>query len=470
VIEGKLIHAHIIQTGFQCEDVILRNILVTMYAKCGVVEDAWKVFDKITERDVVSWTVMIAAYVRHGFADKALCLFYEMRRSGVQPNQFTFASVLPVCADLRALKDVHEDIIRGGFELDTFVGSALVDMYAKCGSIEDACNVFDKLPQRDVVAWNAMIAGYVHNGCIYEAKELFEKMPKRDVVSWTAMIAGYAQNGQAEEALKLFREMYLAYVELDSGTLATVLASCANLAVMEHGRQVHEVIIRSGFGSNVFVGSALVDMYAKCGSIENAHKAFDKMSQRTVVSWNAMIVGYAMHGCGKEALELFEQMQLSGTNPDNVTFVGVLSACCHTGQVEKGRRYFDYITQYYHLTPTMENYGCMVDLLGRVGCLDEAEDLINKMPFQPDATVLGCLLGACRIHSNVVLGERVAERLFALDTKCSAPYVLLSNIYAAAGRWGDIEKVRKMMKDRKVTKTPGCSWIEVNKQVHTFAV
>eukprot|EP01018_Ginkgo_biloba_P034752 Gb_24816 [translate_table: standard] len=439
--EGKLVHAHVTEKGFM-PDRFLGNTLVNMYAKCGSLVDARRVFDQTPERNVVSWTVMIAAYVRYGYADEALTLFYEMLREGIQPNQFTFATILPACANLAAVehgKKIHEEVIRGEFQSDIFVGSALVDMYVKCRNVENARHVFDK-------------------------------MPHRDVVSWTAMIAGYAQNGNGEEAIKLFRQMQMAGVKPDSDTFAIVLPACANLAALEQGKEIHEVIIRSGYQYNVFVCSALVDMYAKCGSIENARHVFDQMPQQDVVAWNAMIVGYAMHGCGKEALRLFGQMQHSGTKPDHVTFVGVLSACCHAGLVDMGWQFFECMSRYYHITPTIEHYGCMVDLLGRAGYLDEAQDFINKMPIEPDAVVWGCLLGACRIHTNIELGECVAERLFELDPKDAAPYVLLSNIYAAAGRWDDIEKVRIMMKDRGVEKTPGCSWIEVNKQVYAFLV
>eukprot|EP01018_Ginkgo_biloba_P031753 Gb_05982 [translate_table: standard] len=593
--DGKLVHAHIIQTGFRCQDIFLGNTLLNMYTKCGSLGNALRVLHEMPKRNVVSWTVMIAAYAKRGCFEEALSLFYQMQRSGIQPNHFTFASVLPACANLATFehgKEIHEEIIRCGFESDVFVGSALVDMYIKCGSIKDARNLFDKMPdrnivswtamiagyaqnghldeawklfgqmpernvfswnavlagyaqnghvdeafkifqkmperdvvswntliagytengrideatkifqkmpERDVVSWNTMVAGYAQNGNVDAAWKLFQKMPKRDVISWTAMIVGYVQNGHAEEALelfwkmperdavswtamiagytqngyfdkalKLFREMKLTGVKPNSDTFASILPACANLVVLEHGKVIHEDIIRYGFQSDVFVASTLVDMYAKCGNIEDARKVFGKMPTRDVVSWNAMIVSYAMHGCGMEALQLFGQMQHSGTNPNHVTFVGVLSACCHAGLVDDGWQYFNCMCRYYHITPTMDHYCCMVDLLGRAGLLDEAQDFISKMPIQPNADVWGSLLGACRQHTNIELGEHVAENLFKLDPKNAAPYVLLSNIYAEAGRWDEIERVRKMMKDRRIKKKPGFSWIEVNKHVYVF--
>eukprot|EP01018_Ginkgo_biloba_P003562 Gb_16895 [translate_table: standard] len=540
--EGKLLHAHMDERGF-VPDRFLQTTLVNMYAKCGSLVEARRIFDQMVERDVFSWTVMIKSYATHGFAEEALSLFHEMLRTGIQPNKFTFASVLPACANLAALQqgmEIHVEIIKSGLVSDVFVGTALVDMYAKCGNLENACNVFDKMPERDRVSWNTMIAAYTKQGfseqaltlfhqmqrtafqpddftfasvlsacgnlaalekgmeiheeiirtgfqssvfvesalvymyakCgrIDKARNVFDKMHQQDVVSWSTMIAGYAQNGQGEEALKLFRQMQLTSVKPDSSTFASVLSACANLAALEQGMEIHEEIVSSGSQSNVFVESALVDMYAKCGSIEKARNVFDEMHQRDVASWNAMIGGYAMHGYGKDALELFEQMHQSGMNPNHVTLVCVLSACCHAGLVNEGWQYFNNMNQYYHIIPALEHYACMVDLLGRAGRLDEAEDFINKMPIKPDDVVWKCLLGACRIHNNVELGERVAERLFELDPKNAANYVQLSNIYAAAGRWDNTEMVRRMMKDRGVKKEPGCSWIEVNKKVHAFLV
>eukprot|EP01018_Ginkgo_biloba_P012920 Gb_21941 [translate_table: standard] len=468
--EGKRVHAHMNKVEF-VPDIFLTNTLVNMYAKCGSLVGARRVFDDMPKRDVISWTVMIATYSRNGCAEEALTLFNQMQQARIQPNQFTFASVLPACAKFAALEQgmkIHEEAIKTGFHSDVFVANALIDMYAKCGSIDKARDVFDKMHQRNVVSWTAIIAGYAQNGNVEEASNLFQEMPERNVVSWTAMIAGFVQNGQGVEALKLFRQMQLAGVKPNPNTFASVLPACAYLAALEQGMEIHEEIRKNGFLSEVFVANALIDMYAKCGSIEKARDVFDKMCQRDVVSWNAMIAGYAMHGCGKDALKLFEQMQNSGVKPDQITLGCVLSACCHSGLVDEGRHYFQSMSQYYQITPSMKHYISMVDLLGRSGHLDEAQDVINEMPMVPDASVWNCLLGACRIHNNIELGQRVAERLFELEPKNGTPYVLLSNIYAAAGRWDDSEDVRRMMKDRRVKKRPGGSWIEVHKQVHAF--
>eukprot|EP01018_Ginkgo_biloba_P030281 Gb_21430 [translate_table: standard] len=439
--KGKQIHGYAIKSGFEL-DVFVRGTLIDTYARCGSIETARELFDTMSERNVVCWTGMIAGYVQNGCANEALKLFSQMKNAGVKPNTVTIATVLPSCAHLAALQqgeEIHSYIIKSGFDSDVFVGSALIDMYAKCKCIESARHVFDKLSLRNVVSWNAMISGY-------------------------------AQNEHSSEAMNLFRQMHLVSVKPTVVTIATILPACAHLATLKQGKEIHDCIIRNGFESVVFVCNALIDMYAKCGSIELARQLFNKMSQRNKVSWTTMIAGYGMHGHGKDALTLFNQMREAGLKPDHITFVAVLSACSHAGLVDEGWQYFDIMRRDYCITPRVENYACMVDLLGRAGRLDEAQEFINSMPLKPSAGVWGALLGACRIHCNIELGQRVAECLFELEPENAGFYVLLSNIYAKAGRWNDVAKVRALMKDRNLTKRPGCTWIEVRNRVHTFLV
>jgi pentatricopeptide repeat protein len=436
---GKQVHAYMIRSGFQCQ-VSVCNAIVTMYAKCQTIEDALYVFDKMQERDLISWNAMIAGYAYNGRCEEALKLSFQMKQIGVKLNQFTYASILSVSSSLPAFeegKQLHGHIIQTGFDSNAFVGSALVDMYAKSGSIQCARQVLDKMPEQDVISCNAMIAGYV-------------------------------QYGYGEEALKLFCQMQHTGLESDEATFASIVSACANLAVLEHGRHIHAHIFCIGFESSMSVVNALVTMYAKCGDIEDARKVFEKMIERDVVSWNAMIVGHAQHGDGVEALRLFDQMLLTGIRPDAITFLGVLSACSHIGLVDRGHYYFHSMRHEHNITPRMDHHACMIDLLGRAGCLDEAEDFINKMPFQPDVSIWVALLSACRVHGNIEIGKHVAQLLFDLEPQNTSSYVLLSNIYSAAGRWDDAAKVRKMMKDREVKKKPGCSWIEVKNRVHAF--
>eukprot|EP01018_Ginkgo_biloba_P019097 Gb_21401 [translate_table: standard] len=579
--QGKEIHDCMIRSGFD-SDIFVLNSLIDMYVKCGSIGMARKVFQKMSQRDVVSWNAIIACYAQNGYSDeafqlfsqmqlegirpniitwnamivghaqngqrdealehfyqmqlagvnpnliswnsiisgytqnrdglKALKLFRKMQLAGMKPNAVTIASVLPTCSHLGALqqgKEFHGFIIRNGLALDVFVGSALVDMYAKCRRIDNARLVFNKLSQRDTVSWNAMIAGYAQNGHMDEALKLFHNMQmtgikldniswnamiagfaqkghgdeamklfsqmqlagiKPNVISWNGMISGYAQNGHGHEALRFFHQMQWAGVKPDSITITSVLSACACLAALQQGKSIHDYVIKNGFESTVFVVNALIDMYAKCGSIQDACQAFYSMSERDMVSWNAMISCYAMHGHSKHVIALFHQMQQEDVKPDHITFTGILSACSHAGMVEEGWHYFNGMKQDYCILPRVEHYACMVDLLGRAGHLDEACDLINKMPFEPSSSVWGALLGACRIHCNIELGEHAAEHLFKLEPQNVGIYVLLSNIYASAGRWDDVAKVRKMLDERGLMKRPGCSWIQLHDNLHAFVV
>eukprot|EP01018_Ginkgo_biloba_P030286 Gb_21437 [translate_table: standard] len=439
--QGKWIHDYMIRSGFVL-DVSVRTALIDMYAKCGSIEFAHQLFDKMYKRDVISWNAMIAGYAQNGHANDALTLFHEMQLANLKPNLVTMLSVLPACAHLAALqqgKRIHDYIIRSGFEADASVGNCLLDMYAKCGRIEIA-------------------------------QELFNKMSERDVVSWNTMMAGYAQYGLANEALALFHQMQLADVKPNSVTMLTLLPACAYFGALQQGKLIHSYIIKSGFELSVSVGNALIDMFAKCGSVKDARLVFDKMYERDLVSWSTMIAGYGMHGHGEDALALFSQMQQTGLKPDHITFIGVLSACSHCGLVEKGSQYFDCMSRDYCITPGVEHYACMVDLLGRAGHLYQAHNFIRHMPLEPDAGVCGALLNACRIHHNIELGEHVSKYLVKLEPKNAGNYVLLSNIYAAAGRWADVAKVRTVLKDTGLKKSPGCSWIEVKNNVHSFLV
>eukprot|EP01018_Ginkgo_biloba_P015302 Gb_10776 [translate_table: standard] len=509
--KGEGIHACIIRGGFE-SNVFAASALVDMYAKCGRIKYACQVFDKMPQRSVVAWNATIAGYAQNGHADDALKLFTQMQQEGMKPSWVTFIIILPACANLGLLqqgREIHNYVIRTHTDTNVFVGSALIDMYVKCGSIHDARRVFEKLSQRNVVTWNTMIAGYAQSGQVEAAWELLCQMQLQDVkpdrITWNAIISGYAQNGYGDEAWKVFHKMQLSGIKPDviswntiiagcaqnkhwdaalkyfrqlqisgpkpnSVTIASVLPACANLAALQQGKEIHDYIIRIGFDSDVYVGSALLDMYAKCGSIENARNLFIKMSQTSVVLWNAMIAGYAMHGHSEQALKLFNQMQHERMKPDHITFIGVLSACSHSGLVREGWQYFECMSKYYHIKPRVEHYACMVDLLGRAGHLDEAHNLITNMTVEPDVCVWGALLGACRIHCNIELGKWAAERLFAIEPENIGSYVLMSNIHAAAGRWDDVTKLRKMMQDRGLRKSPGCSWIEIKNRVHVFLV
>ncbi|KDP37060.1 hypothetical protein JCGZ_06116 [Jatropha curcas] len=332
------------------------------------------------------------------------------------------------------------------------------------------------MPMRSVVSETSMVSGYAKAASFKAARLVFTKMMERNVISWNALIAGYTQNGENEEALGLFRMLKREAICPTHYTFGNLLNACSNLADLQLGRQAHTHVLKHGFqfqageDPDVFVGNALIDMYMKCGSVEEGCRVFENMVERDYVSWNAMIVGYAQNGYGMEALELFRKMLGSGEKPDHVTMIGALCACSHAGLVKEGRHYFSLMTEEYDLVPSKDHYTCMVDLLGRAGCLDEAKNFIETMPMPPDAVVWGSLLGACKVHHNITLGEYVAEKLLEIDPTNSGPYVLLSNMYAELGRWKDVVRVRKLMRHRGVAKQPGCSWIEVLGHVHVFMV
>jgi pentatricopeptide repeat protein len=439
--EGRHIHMQIIQQG--CEsDAYVGSSLVDMYAKCGSIEDAWRVFNRMPTRNVVAWSAMILGYVKSGQGQKALELFHQMQHEGVQPDPVTFVGVLTACARVVALEEgrhVHEEIVQAGVESNVFVSNSLVDMYAKCGSMEDAWKVFNRMPTRNVVAWSAMILGHV-------------------------------KCGQGHKALALYRQMQQEGVEPDPITFVGVLNACASVAALEEGRHVEEQIIQSNYDTDIFLDSSLVDMYAKCGSLEDAWRVFNRMPIRDMVSWTAMLGGYAMHGRGKEALRHFEQMCEKGVEIDKITFVSLLSACSHGGLVDEGLHYFESMHLVYGISATVEHYACMIDLLGRSGCLEEAEDLIKIMFCAPHAAVWMALLGACSIHGNVEMGEHVAKQVFELDPGNAAAYVLLSNIYASAGKWDLSANVQQQMLERGVKTQLERTWIEVNNEVYTFVL
>ncbi|XP_057847940.2 pentatricopeptide repeat-containing protein At4g30700-like [Cryptomeria japonica] len=441
VEEGMEVHRRTVESGFLLHDIVV-TALMDMYAKCGSVQKSHKLFRKIRQQDVVSWTTIITGYTQNGFVEKSLQIFKQMQLGGIKPNSTTFASILPAYSKMGALEqgmEIHQKVIENGFLSDIVVVTTLINMYAKCGSIQ-------------------------------KARDLFEETPQVNLVSWNTLIVGYAQNGLVEEALEIFKQMQLADAKPDSSTLANILPVCGKLGALGQGMEIHQRIIKSRCLSDVVLVTALIDMYAKCGNIMEARKLFDKLHNPNSVSWTVMIAGYAMHGYCKEAIKLFELIKHSTTNPGHIDFVCVLYACSHAGLVDEGCNYFNEMSNSYSITPTMDHYVCIIDLLGRAGYLGEALNFIIKMPIQPEVVVWMCLVGSCRSHKNVNIGEFVATLLFELDLRTAAPYVLLSNIYAEVGRWVDVQKVRKIMKDRETIKIPGCSWIEVNKMVHAFCV
>lgn len=438
---GVKIHTLVVKAGFDC-DVFVKTSLVCLYAKCGYLEDAHKVFDDIPDKNVVSWTAIISGYIGVGKFREAIDMFRRLLEMNLAPDSFTIVRVLSACTQLGDLNSgewIHKCIMEMGMVRNVFVGTSLVDMYAKCGNMEKARSVFDG-------------------------------MPEKDIVSWGAMIQGYALNGLPKEAIDLFLQMQRENVKPDCYTVVGVLSACARLGALELGEWVSGLVDRNEFLYNPVLGTALIDLYAKCGSMSRAWEVFKGMKEKDRVVWNAIISGLAMNGYVKISFGLFGQVEKFGIKPDGNTFIGLLCGCTHAGLVDEGRRYFNSMYRFFSLTPSIEHYGCMVDLLGRAGLLDEAHQLIRNMPMEANAIVWGALLGACRIHRDTQLAELVLKQLIELEPWNSGNYVLLSNIYSANLKWDEAAKVRLSMNEKRIQKPPGCSWIEVDGIVHEFLV
>ncbi|XVE79227.1 hypothetical protein DITRI_Ditri14bG0040900 [Diplodiscus trichospermus] len=538
---GQQFHAFIIKNKFP-SNLFVENALVDMYAKSGALKDARHQFEIIKNRDIVSWNAIIVGYVQEENELEAFNMFRRMILYRFVPDEVSLASILSACANVQSLEQgklVHSLAVKSGLEKSIYAGSALIDMYAKCGVIKDARKVLCGMPRWGVVSMNAMIAGYapkdigeatvlfremqvhglkpsevtfaslldacdeppklnigrqihslvVKRGLLYDeeflgvsllhmymnslrdtdARILFAEFQNRkSAVLWTALISGHTQNDCNEKALHLFREMHSYNVLPDQATFVSVLRACAVSSSLREGRLIHTLIYHTGYGLDESTTSALIDMYAKCGEVKFSAQVFEEMnSKNDIICWNSMIVGFAKNGYAEDALRIFSEMKQTHVMPDDVTFLGVLTACSHAGKVTEGRQIFDTMVN-YGIQPRVDHCACIVDLLGRWGFLKEAEDFIDSLKFEPDAMIWAALLGACRIHGDEIRGRRAAKKLIELEPLNSSPYVLLSNIYAATGNWDEVNALRKAMREKRVQKFPGCSWIVVGRKKNLF--
>nr|DAD29853.1 TPA_asm: hypothetical protein HUJ06_031321 [Nelumbo nucifera] len=434
--KGHEIHACVITSGHH-SDVFIQNSLISFYADCGDIASARRIFNSIVNPEVVSWTSIISGLSKNGCEVEALKVFVSM---DVRPNSMTLVSLLSACSQLRALhlgKAVHGLSLRNLTDCNVFVDNALLDMYVKCGSLD-------------------------------RARNLFGRMSKRDVVSWTTVIGGYAQRGRCQEAIKAFQAMVQGgEAQPNEATIVNVLSACSSLGALSSGQWVLSYINgRHGLTVDGHVGNALVNMYAKCGDMGMALQVFNGLSCKDLVSWSTMIAGMAMNGSAKQALQLFSLMLCHGIVPDGVTFIGLLSACSHSGLVDQGLAFFKAMNDVYGITPEIEHYACMVDMYGRAGLLDEAEALIRGMPVEPDGPIWGALLNACKIHGDDKRHERLWQCLLNTRGVSGGTYALLSNAYATSNRWTDGHNVRSIMRFMGLRKTPAYSRIEVDSLIH----
>ncbi|RWW69944.1 hypothetical protein BHE74_00022409 [Ensete ventricosum] len=460
------------------------NAMITGLVRSGDMKNAQQLFEEMPVADAVACNAILHGYIRRGQKEKSsvvlwnsiinayassnqgegtLELFKMMTEEGIMPNSLTFASVLSACASIGIRKhgvQMHAFGCKHGILEDLVVASALIDSYSKCGIWEDACRVFREIRVYDTILLNTMISVYSNCGQIEEARKIFKMIPSKNMISWNSMIVGYSQNGHAVQALELFIDMHHLDLSIDKVALASAISSCASICALTTGEELFALTTRIGLVTDLVVASSLVDLYCKCGKVIDGRRLFNGMPKFDVALWNSMLMGYASNGYAIEVLELFECMGSAGVSPNEVTFVAVLSACCHSGLVEKGLMWFRRMKVDYYIEPVAEHYSCVVDLLVRAGRLEESIDFIDMMPFKPDASMWTSVLGGCKAHGDDDLGSKVAERLIELNPQHSGPFLQLSSIYAAHGEWENSAQVRQMMNDRRISKHPGYSWID----------
>ncbi|KAL1328992.1 hypothetical protein HN51_046154 [Arachis hypogaea] len=543
--EGKQLHAHLIKFGF-CHVLSLQNQFLSIYLKCKETKDALKLFDELPGRNVVSWNIVIRGIVGCGNENDlnphlGFSYFKRMLFEKVAPDDITLNALIGVCAKLHDIEigvQLHCFAMKRGLDLDCFVGSALVDFYAKFGLVENSRKVFCAVTHRDLVMLNVMISCYALNclpeeafsifnsmrldgangdeftfSCllsicdileyydfgkqahslilklslesdilvasalinmyaknedVIDAKRVFDKMAIRNVVAWNTMIVGCGNSGKVIDVMKILRDMLLEGIFPDELTISSVLSSCGYASAITETQQAHALAVKLSFQEFVSVSNSLITAYSKCGNITNAFKCFRLMLEPDLVTYTSLINAYAFHGLGKEATEMFEKMISCGIKPDRISFLGILSACVHCGFVNAGLHYFKLMTDVYRIIPDSDHYTCLIDLLGRHGYINEAFEFLKSIPIQAESNMLGAFIGSCKLHENIELAKLAAGKLFAIVPEKIVNYAVMANIYASHNHWLDAERVRKTMRDKDVAKFPGCSWIQVGNQVHSF--
>ncbi|GAV74547.1 PPR domain-containing protein/PPR_2 domain-containing protein [Cephalotus follicularis] len=436
--QGRSVHCYVIRTLMDPENDTLGPALIELYAECGKLSCSEKILHTVGVRNIVAWNMLISLYVQKGLLEEALILFVHMLSRGQVPDSYSLASSLSACGNVGSLLlgcQIHGLVIKRSLR-DEFVHNSLIDMYSKCGFIKSAFLIFDRIQHRSVITWNSMICGF-------------------------------SRDGHSVEAISLFDQMYLNGFEMDDVTLLSVIQGCSNLGYLGKGKWVHHKLITYGVGKDLYIETALTDMYSKCGDLHSAQGVFNSMSDRSVVSWSAMIAGYGMHGQINAAFSLFTRMVESGIRPSEVTFMNILCACSHAGSIKEGVFYFNLMRE-FDIQPNSEHCACMLDILSRAGDLDCAYRLIKSMPFSPHASIWGSLLNGCRIHHRMDMIKIIDRDLLDVSTDDTGYYTLLSNIYAEEGNWIEFRKARSVMKDIGLQKVPGYSTVELDKTVHRF--
>ncbi|XP_068666797.1 pentatricopeptide repeat-containing protein At4g01030, mitochondrial-like [Aristolochia californica] len=512
---SELVLARAVFDSMSSRSVVSWNSIISGYALKGFLSEAWDLYDKMerseVKPDLVTWNSLIRGHSVHGSLEETLKVLHRMQLAGLRPNSSSITSALQVITEVGPLelgKEIHGYLMRNGLDDDIYTGTSLVDMYIKKGKLAKAQLVFDNMKNRNSFVWNSLISGYAYSGLVKKAQELLNEMEQEglrpdlhtwnnlilghailglnkqalslihhldrvslspDVASWTALISGCCQKGNYLDSLKFYVLMQKAGIKPNSSTIASLLQACAGLASLDKGLELHCFVIKYGFDSDVYVATALIDMYCKSGNLNSAYHIFKKNRNINLASWNAMLMGLAAHGQGEEAISLFSEMGRLGLRPDAITFTALLSACMYSGLIGEGWKHFDSMKSDYSLVPTLQHYSCMVHLIGQNGYLDEAWDLIRTMELEPDASVWGALLGACRVHKNLELAEIAAKHLFKLEPYKKGNYMVMMNLYAMKGRWGDAEIMNDLVNVLGVKNMGGWCWIQINRTVHVFS-
>ncbi|XP_068646759.1 pentatricopeptide repeat-containing protein At5g08305 [Aristolochia californica] len=471
--ELKRIHAQIITSGLSKDAPLVSKILFfSAISDSGDINYSSKLFFQMPSPSILNWNIIIRGYSKSKNPNRAISLYAQLLHSGVSPDHLTYPFLVKSCARLSAHRlgaSVHCHISRSGIESDKFVQNSLVHMYSACGDVVSARKLFDEILLPGVVSWNSIVDGYAKCGDMASARELFDLMPERDVVSWSALIDGYVKDGNYREALAIFEMMQIEGPKANDVTMVSVLCACSHLGALEQGRKMHQYVVLNGLQLRLALKTSLIDMYSKCGSIKEAARVFRgaSLDQTDVLTWNAMISGFAAHGLCRDSLDLFGEMQCRGIVPDEITYLGLLSACAHGGLVQDAWHFFKSLDE-HGMAPRTEHYACMVDVLSRAGRLHEALEFMDTMPVEPTASMLGALLTGCNNHGEVELGERIGQRLIRLEPDHDGRYIGLSNVYAVANRWDEARRMRENMEKRRVKKAAGCSIVEVDGVLHRF--
>ncbi|TKY66153.1 Pentatricopeptide repeat-containing protein [Spatholobus suberectus] len=497
------VYAFMIKTS-TTQDCFLMNQFTSACSALSCIDLASSAFAHMQNPNALVYNALMRGCVHCSYSDQALVYYMHMLRNSVMPTSYSFSSLMKACTllvDSAFGKAVHGHIWKYGFDSHLFVQTTLVEFYSTLGDVGGSRRVFDDMPERDVFAWTTMITAHVRVGDMASAGRLFDEMPEKNIATWNAMIDGYAKLGNAESAEFLFNQMpatdiiswttmmncysrnkrYSDVIALfhdmvdkgmipDKVTMTTVISACAHLGALDLGKEAHLYLMLHKFDLDVYIGSSLIDMYAKCGSLDRSLLVFYKLQNKNLFCWNSIIDGLATHGYVEEALRMFGEMERKRIRPNAVTFISILTACTHAGFIEEGRRRYMSMVQDYCITPQVEHYGCMVDLLSKAGLLEDALEMVRNMTLEPNSFIWGALLNGCKLHKNLEIAHIAVQNLMVLEPGNSGHYSLLVNMYAQVNRWNEVAKIRTTMKDLGVEKRcPGSSWVEINKRIHLFA-